>query len=355
MILKILPALSGDSLLLSWLGFSGKICNLLMDGGVTNTYNLSLKPEIQALIERHEQIDLLILSHIDSDHIGGLLRLVNEIHSNRLPERLIMHCWFNSARVLSNYFEDVKLIDKEISLPYIGKQLSSKQGHTLENFLVRLKIQSNTEPIQLAQQHQLDGLVIDILSPGIMGLRRLSKSWPPTTSYPVQVPLSNPQTDYHVPIQELIDRPFQEDTGVPNGSSIALLVTYNAIRILLLADSHPSTIIEALVLKGYSSSNRLKVDCVKVSHHGSKHNTMVELLEIIECYRFIICTNGHNAHGLPHKESLSRIIYHNHSLGRRTELIFNYHNSVTASIFSQNEMLEFNFFCSFQNQVNFTL
>lgn len=64
MIVNVLPALSGDSILISWLGSSGQSRNLLVDGGVSKTYSLSLRSEIQYLIKKGQQIDLLILSHI---------------------------------------------------------------------------------------------------------------------------------------------------------------------------------------------------------------------------------------------------------------------------------------------------
>lgn len=338
-------------MLLSWVGLSGQNRNLLMDGGVTNTYTLSLKREIQTLLKNGEYIDLLILSHIDSDHIGGILRLVNDMQLNRLPDQLIARCWFNSARVLSRYFDDIDLPGKDIVLPHIDKHISIKQGNTFENFLTRLKISSNSLPVLASQQYEVDGLVIDILSPDETGLRKLSKNWPAEINTPRHVPLSGAPTDYHRTILELICLPFEEDMGIPNGSSIALLATDKTSRILLLADAHPSTIVEALVKKGYSTSNPLQVDYVKVSHHGSKHNINNQLLDLIDCRQFIICSNGHNAHGLPHKEAMARIIHHNYVRGRRTKLIFNYSNLVTTTLFTPLEMDEYDFCCSYQNQL----
>ena len=42
----------------------------------------------------------------------------------------------------------------------------------------------------------------------------------------------------------------------------------------------------------------LKIDYVKVSHHGSKANTNDELLSLLDCNNFIISANGRH-HGLP--------------------------------------------------------
>lgn len=353
MILDILPALCGDALLLKWQGSSGRNRNILIDGGVTNTYNQSLKYEIQLLLERKEVIDLLILSHIDSDHIGGVLRLVNEMELRRLPDKLLSACWFNSARVISRYFYRIDEHQRDVMLPHTDKQISTKQGNTLERFLERLQISTNKTPIAAIQEYDLDGLTINVISPDEPSLQRLGKDWQTEIMPSKNVPLAGRQVDYHLSIQELIERPIHEDRGVPNGSSIAFLATHREKQVLLLADAHPSVIIASLQKQGYSDVHKLKVDCVKVSHHGSKHNTNEALLALLDCNRFIVSTNGSNTHGLPHKEALARIIYHNYQRGQPTELIFNYRNAITEGIFSPSEMQAFGFQCSFQNEIVF--
>ncbi len=349
--LHILPALSGDSLMLGWQGISGLKRNILIDGGVTNTYNQILRNEIKSLLDKTEIIDLVILTHIDSDHIGGILRIVTEIELGKLPHELIYSFWFNSARVLSNYFQTIASESNEIELPHIDNEISKKQGNTLESLLNRLKIETNHLPIFTSQEFMLDGLKIDILSPDIANLQRLSKNWQTEIKLSTNIPISGKPTDYHVSIQELVQKDFQEDSGIPNGSSIAVLVTFEKVSLLLLADAPPSVVIKSLLDKGYSITNKLKVDYMKISHHGSKYNTSEVLLDIIDCTRFIISTNGSALHGLPHKEALAKIVYHNHQRGKDTELIFNYQNAVLTNIFTQDEMKEFNFKTTFQNQI----
>ena len=72
--LTAFPAADGDCLLLSF-GETPPYCHVLIDGGRQGTYSI-LKPTLKAIAEVGEAIDLLVLSHIDADHIEGFLALV---------------------------------------------------------------------------------------------------------------------------------------------------------------------------------------------------------------------------------------------------------------------------------------
>ncbi len=80
--IKFLQAFNGDSI---WISFSenGDPKNIIIDGGVGDTYenNLRKKGELFDVIEHikgcNENVDLLVLTHFDDDHIGGLLRWFN--------------------------------------------------------------------------------------------------------------------------------------------------------------------------------------------------------------------------------------------------------------------------------------
>ena len=98
-------------------------------------------------------------------------------------------------------------------------------------------------------------------------------------------------------VEELSAVKFKEDSTKPNGSSIAFIAEFGGKRVLMGADSHPGMIEKKLRSLGASETNRYKLDCLKVSHHGSKANTSLELLQIIDCTRFAISTDG-SRHGI---------------------------------------------------------
>ena len=60
----------------------GDSTTMLIDGGPNRIFEKHLKPTIQRLL-LNEKIDLLILSHIDNDHIIGLLDLLGGLKNQR--------------------------------------------------------------------------------------------------------------------------------------------------------------------------------------------------------------------------------------------------------------------------------
>ena len=81
--IKYLKAFNGDSI---WISFKNNEShkNILIDGGVGNTYTSTsnAKGELFSVFEQIRKdkqfIDLLVLTHFDDDHIGGILRWLNK-------------------------------------------------------------------------------------------------------------------------------------------------------------------------------------------------------------------------------------------------------------------------------------
>jgi beta-lactamase superfamily II metal-dependent hydrolase len=72
---------------------------VLVDGGPYQTFEIHLKPTLQKL-PLDGKLDLVVLSHIDNDHIIGLLDLLDEIKSQRekgIKELVkVYELWHNS-------------------------------------------------------------------------------------------------------------------------------------------------------------------------------------------------------------------------------------------------------------------
>jgi hypothetical protein len=334
--IKPLKAFHGDSILISFHDeHNGTTRNILIDGGPRNTYSKShrtLKKELEQIKHRNENVDLLVITHIDDDHIGGILRIF-EYEDDNLD--IIKKFWFNSGELISSFFNTP--IDKSRDCPLTLKSnpaLSVGQGISLESFLKKTNCWDRKVIYSDCETTRLFGSNITILSPNVEGLKKLNNRWEKEAG---EVDLSGDYSDYEVPISELITRPFKEDSSVPNESSISFLFEYTDKKILFLADSHPSVVAETLKGLGYSSRNKLEVDLVKVSHHGSKKNMSPELLELIKCNNFLICSNG-KKHGLPDKEAIARIIAANKE---RTYIYFNY--NIADNIFLPADYEDYDF------------
>ena len=59
---------------------------------------------------------------------------------------------------------------------------------------------------------------------------------------------------------------------------------------------------------------------MKLSHHGSSHNTSPALIEKLDCRKYVISTNGSIFHH-PDKETIAWVIKRG---GDNSQLIFNY-------------------------------
>ena len=76
---KLLPAGYGDCILLST--DDAKPVNILIDGGLAQTYDDYIKKEAAHILELHQKLNLVICTHIDNDHISGLVELLNNKYS----------------------------------------------------------------------------------------------------------------------------------------------------------------------------------------------------------------------------------------------------------------------------------
>jgi beta-lactamase superfamily II metal-dependent hydrolase len=79
--LHVVQAEYGDSLILES-GVGKNSTTILIHGGPYQTFERQLKPTLQRL-PINGKLDLVVLSHIDNDHIIGLLDLLEEIIDQR--------------------------------------------------------------------------------------------------------------------------------------------------------------------------------------------------------------------------------------------------------------------------------
>ncbi|MCV3032960.1 MBL fold metallo-hydrolase, partial [Escherichia coli] len=68
--IKMYPAQNGDAFLLST-----NRTNILIDGGYPSTFNSYIHKDLKELAARNACLNLVIITHIDADHIGGIIRL----------------------------------------------------------------------------------------------------------------------------------------------------------------------------------------------------------------------------------------------------------------------------------------
>jgi hypothetical protein len=315
---ELLPATYGDCILLSY--GEQPVRHVLIDAGTTQVWSDALKPHLQQ--RGIERLELLVLSHVDADHIAGAIPMLED---PELPVE-VGEVWFNGWRHLPK------------------RVLSIRQGERFSDLIEELGIPwnacfdgravcvgSGTLPV-----HELPGdLRLTVLSPDEGRLVRLARAWKKEVDRhfnaggrgPLLRPrflARNPTTSTDVPA--LARTRFRTDTSVPNGSSIALLAEHGDARVLLAADAHAPVLSRSIrAWLADRGAQRMELDALKVSHHGSRGNTSVPLLELLECPRYLISCNG-DVHNLPDNEAIGRIVQHG---GERPRLYFNYRSERT--------------------------
>lgn len=340
--IKFLKAFKGDSILLSFTDNENIERNILIDGGTGSTYfeNKSrMKGELYSIIEliksKNKRIDLLILTHIDDDHIGGILRWFAK---DQGAFKLIDKVWFNSGKSIAKHFESLENEELELTLDIFNDTFTSvKQAKKFEDYLTEKNIWDKKIILQ-GQTSEINGLKIQILSPTNKKLEKLLKEFKkPKDNYFT----SGEESDWNILLSDFIteenskEYKFDVDDSVPNGSSIAFILTFNEKNYVFLGDSHPTDIIESLTDLGFSKEEPLISELLKVSHHGSCRNTNKELLEIIKTDNYIISSDG-TSDNLPNKRTFSRIVNQNPN----ATIHFNY-EKLPGYIFSDKDREDF--------------
>src|SRR3712207_1878807 len=90
LVLEVLPAREGDALLLAW-GPANDRHRMLVDVGPAPAYD-DLRPRLTELAQEGP-LDLLVMTHIDKDHIEGAILLTNDAE----VDLEIGEVWFNGS------------------------------------------------------------------------------------------------------------------------------------------------------------------------------------------------------------------------------------------------------------------
>ncbi|MAB49463.1 MAG: Zn-dependent hydrolase [Flavobacteriaceae bacterium] len=310
--IKFLKANNGDAIYISFLDKYDQPRNILVDGGREATYfdrvrrNGPLKRVIDDIKHRKENIDLLILSHIDNDHIEGFLKWFEQ--DKKAPD-FIIEVWFNSGEAIAKYLKKPKNDDLDLFLADGSNVLTGvDEGIEFQKYLKKHNLDRDGI-IKSGLEWDGFGLRFNVLTPTHKQLEDLLEHYQEKIG---DIKYTAAGNDWRKNLSDIISEEknpsfrFRQDRSEKNGSSITTLITYMDKKFLLLADSHPKVVCNALKDLGYTKENPVKVEFMQVSHHGSKANNNKELFELVDTQNYIISTNS-SGHGHPHKSVIARI------------------------------------------------
>ena len=296
--LTMLPAAEGDSLILSYGEDGEKPRHILIDGGRKATWP-KLRSTLKEIADRGEEIELLILSHIDADHIDGLLEMAEDEALPATPKAL----WYNGYDQLKGLVPAGGLQPSGFRAADEYSLAIAKKGWApnAEFEGKALFLETHSEPFDYA------GLRFTLVSPSRAKLWKLWTEWEKwRDTHPVGLaPMGKRPMPATLDVEKL-SGPSGHDSTAPNGSSIAFIVEYGKKRVLLGADAHPDVLLKALTALAGDDA-RCEVHLAKLPHHASRANVTRDVLEKLDCTRFAISTSG-AVFGHPDPEAIARVL-----------------------------------------------
>jgi len=315
---EALNALYGDCLLLRYPGLDGNEQIWIIDGGpkseTVNGKPLAVWKDV--LLPRLKEINptptlpvsLGMVSHIDDDHINGIQKLTSMLRSagpaNPAPVKF-SRFWFNSfddlvgpkPAGLSTTAATASMASlAEEALPGLDDDhatlvlQSVAQGNALASDLRALQLNGN-RPVNgmvVAKKGQktfkVDGAEITVVGPMQERIDKLRTEWVKALQKPTK-------EARRAALQELFLPDKSLDRAVPNLSSIVVLVEVGGRKLLLTGDANGKHIVSAWQDLGLGAGP-VKLDLLKMPHHGSVRNSTEGFLEFFVADHYVFSANG---------------------------------------------------------------
>ena len=346
---------------------------ILIDCGYKTTYTTELRPLLLRLSAEGYRISLMIISHIDRDHIEGAVHFlrdngdaeipaiipVDEIWINGFFNTLFPRLEFKHREIDELSLEERKMLSDKLkslkmSFPDEG-YISATQCKALERLCVQNGYRVNCScPDRIVKRSamrysevstnriSIAGCQIAILNPGEPQLEALSRELDREMirwfgrDYKIQ------QSDEFTQLFELLMELYEEPTSsepimamsanlkswlgtsllapmnAVNRSSIVVEIIYHGRNMLFTGDGESSDWVEFLAPI---------YDLIKISHHGSTKPN-IKLLENCKAKHLLVSTNGGAYDRYPENELLARMIFSgaerlhfNYDIGQKQQLM----------------------------------
>ena len=351
-LVKMFPAKNGDSFLIRESNSHGAGL-ILIDGGFESTFRESILPELKSLSQAGAQLDLVVVTHIDADHILGIISLIKANGHSSSPKVIpVRNVWHNSLRSIS--LTRSKAIPTKTDQAVLSaicasgfspteeneshaQEVSGRQGSSLAALLLKGSYRWNGADGQgsitssMAAPLEITGTMrVHALGPKHERLEALRRSWmkelrrlgvlgaiSDSASFddafefmnalaPAEDDLGAVEIAHSKIDDKALTDTYLPDTSANNGSSISVIVETPQVRMLFLGDAWAEDIEEA-ILSSSAGQSQVVFDAIKISHHGSARNTSPRLLSLIDAPVYFISSDG-GKHGHPDLPVLRAIV-----------------------------------------------
>ena len=360
-------------------------------------YTPEIKEYVEVRLRKH--IDILVVTHIDNDHLEGLVEMLEQT-----PDIIIGKILYNCNQLWDGQSkkQGSEALKKDIqilrgNLPSRQKKDNGKikadKAIAFAELIVQKEewwkawkkdeyISTDTQPIALDEDDERFG-VFTVLSPNKADIEKLNTLFRveylrltrhildegcylngqealfelvervaamKRANYKLIAPLKTSATSITFDEKLLTEAYNYEPLGVTdeNGASLAFIWQYSDKKVLFMGDADPNNVLEKL-----SGDGRHVFEAIKVSHHGSKHSTTHELLCRVDSDHYFF--TGGNLKDKPSLEAIMKIVGREDN--RKRILHFNNtENNIVKELFSEHSAAvrcKYNFEVSDINEYQF--
>ena len=333
--LDVMRARKGDCLIVHY-GTQAKPGLIMIDGGPSQVYEPFLRPRLQQIRDARRltnkqtlRVDLAMVSHIDDDHIKGILDLMQELSEQNNEDKPLLlkprSFWHNAFdNIIGNSPEELK---KAVTAQFGAAAISTEpdiddddfdhaaamvlagvaQGNTLRDRIDELGLDRNAEfdgrlimatedaePIDMG--HELQFTVAGPMQAELIKLQKEHDAW-----------LKKQEAERKKKASLASFLASFSDTSIANLSSIVVVAEVEGKRMLLTGDARGDKILEGLELVGAlkPGDRTMHVDILKMPHHGSDRNMDDAFFERISADHYVF--SGDGEHGNPERETLEML------------------------------------------------
>jgi hypothetical protein len=343
--LRIFQSSKGDCLLLE--GADGK--HVLCDGGMRSSMKEHVRGELAKLREAGKKLDYVYVSHIDQDHISGVLQLLEDefewqlydyhetngdpIKKPKVPRPpKIGGIWHNAFRdQIGTSSGDVEELLAAAAPSLLASSIPElvDLGEDLQQIALSIpdavrvsryaspdlldiptnKLPGSTEKPKLLMYREgqksfkVGGMKFTIVGPTKHELAQLQKGW---INFLRSKDGKKSIKDLKAEIKRKVDAfgneafdlrdwngiPDFKGVTTPNIASLMFMVEEGGKKLLLTGDSQQDIIVKGLKLAGFLPDGYLHLDVLKVQHHASEHNVDDKFCKKVSADHYIFCGNG---------------------------------------------------------------
>lgn len=338
-----------------------------------------------------KRIDLLIVTHIDNDHIEGVKTMLTdpEMHVGRIIFNCYQRNRSGERRRLNKYQQDrLADIKKEIGL-VVGDIISQYERDVNASEAIKglaTTILGNTAYKRVwDRDYTLGGMVIDMdergkitfLSPTMKEIEKLDQEFRSVLFNELNEDNTMGKWDKKEDLYEILlrytmlqapaaDEAREKDSAgaytledrlvkaakepvdtniitTANNASLAFVWEKGNHRILIMGDANPDIVMAGLLEHYKNQAFPILFDAIKVSHHGSHYNTTNELLRHADSKHYFF-TGGMEGKR-PSEEAIGRIVLFDMPKGiEKRTLHFNYETKLINELKADKHLQEkFNF------------